>query len=137
MTNDKPAIRMKITVVKVGIRQRIEGKPYERLDFIGKTDKSGEKEITFVTFKPDVMDSIYEGNSFPADVVVETSQGKTESVITKVYLPDSRETAETTRTVLMSVSDMICSPEANREIPEDIRANHFELIRKIQKEALK
>jgi len=133
MTTDKPAMRMRITVVKVIDCHRVQGKPYDRMEFLAGTDKT-DKPITFVTFKPEIIDAIFEGNSFPADIVVETNEGKTESKVIKAYLPDSREIYENTRTVIMSVSDKIC---AKVEVPQDIIDSHWELVRKCQKEGLK
>ena len=104
------------------------------MDFTAKTDKTQEKELDFVTFKPDIMDAIYEGNSFPADIEIQTSQGKMESVIVKAYLPDARETAENTRAVIMAVVDMLCS---KIDVPPEIKDNHFNLIAQFQKDGLK
>ncbi len=136
-TTDKPAIRMQLTIVNIISRARVAGKPYERMEFTAKTDKTEDKELTFVTFSPSIMDAVYIGNSFPADVVVETNQGKTESVVVKAYLPDSREIYENTRTVIMSVSDMLCSPSALGYVTPEMIENHIALILKCQKEGLK
>jgi hypothetical protein len=134
MTNDKPAIRMQLTIVNIISRARVVGKPYERMEFTAKTDKTEDRDLTFVTFSPPIMDAVYIGNSFPADVTIETKESKTESIIYKAYLPDPRETAENTRTAIMTVSDMICSKV---EVPKDIIDDHYKLIEKCQKEGLK
>jgi len=134
MTNDKIAMRMRITVVKVINCQRVPGKFYDRMEFIGGSDRT-DKQLTFVTFRPEIIDAIFEGNSFPADVVVETEYGKTESVVVKAYLPDAREIAENARTSVMTVSEDLCYGVVN--IPTEILDDHWKLIRKFQKDGLK
>jgi len=133
MVTDQPGMRMRLTVVKVVNCARVQGRFYDRMEFTAKSDRT-DKEVTFITFKPEIIDAVFEGNSFPADVVIETKNGKTESVVVKAYLPDSREAAETLRTVIMSVSDNINS---KIDIPDDVEDNHWALVRKIQGDGLK
>jgi len=101
MNSDKYPIRMKLTVTEVGIRHRVEGKAYERMDFKAVGDKAGGKVLDFVTFSPDVMDAVESGKPFDADVVVE---GK-ECCVTKLVQPD-REVAMKAQTAVKAIARM-------------------------------
>jgi len=103
------------------------------MDFIADTDRT-DKPIPFVVFKPEIIDAVYVGNSFPADIEIQHKDDKTESVVVKAYLPDKTEIYRNGRETISSVSLMLSDKV---EIPQDIVNSHWDLVRKYQKEALR
>jgi len=127
-------IRFKLTIVKIGIKSPVEGKPYEKLTFTATCDKTGDKISEFVTFRPQVMEALVEGKTIEADVEIDKEKGQ--NVVVKIITNEpSREASIQAQVTVKAVADMSLSETV--KIPDDILENHWSLIRKWQNEALK
>lgn len=127
-------IRFKLTIVKIGVKSPVEGKPYEKLTFTAMCDRTGEKVSEFVTFRPQVMEALAEGKTIEADVEIDKEKGQ--NVVVKVIQPEpSREASIQAQVAVKAIADMSLSETV--KIPDDILENHWSLIRKWQNEALK
>jgi hypothetical protein len=132
MTNNP--IRFKLTIVKIGIKSPVEGKPYEKLTFTAKCDRTGDKISEFITFRPQIMDALVEGKTIEADVEIDKEKGQ--NIVVKVIQNElSRESSIQAQVAVKAVADMSLSETVT--LPQDILDSHWKLIRKWQDEALK
>lgn len=134
MTQDKQPMRYKLTIIKVGERQSVPNKSYQRLEFDATTEKTGNKPYTFLTFKQNVMDTIEKsvGKTIEADIITD------ERKVVDIY--QNGQSTQTVRDTSIkaqeAVKAVVALKVADKEVPQDIYDMSLEWIRKSLREGL-
>lgn len=135
MMQEKQPMRYKLTIIKVGERQDVPNKSYQKLEFDATTEKSGDKPYTFTTFKRNVMDAVEKsvGKTIDADVITD------ERKVTDVY--QNGQSTQTVRDTNIKAQEAVKSVVALLNtgvypVPQDIKDMTEEWIRKSLKEGL-
>lgn len=133
MTQEKQPIRLKLGIVKVGKRQDVPNKPYQKLEFTATTEKTGDKPYQFITFSSPVMDAVENsvGKTIEAEVI--TDERRVISVFQNGK--SNKDISIEAQVAVKAVVDLMV---ANKEyVPEDILQLTEDWIRKALLEALK
>lgn len=132
MAQEKQPIRLKLGIIKVGKRQDVPNKPYQKLEFTATTEKTEDKPYQFITFSSPVMD------------VIENSVGKT--IETELFTDErrvinifqngksSKDISIEAQVAVKATTDLLV---AGKEEEEDILELYKEWKRRAYQEALK
>ena len=134
MTQAKIPMRYKLTIIKVGERQSVPNKSYQKLEFDATTEKSGTKPYTFLTFKQNVMDVVEKSVGKTIDAEIITDERK----VVGVY--QNGQSTQTVRDTSIkaqeAVKAVVALKAAEKEVPQDIEDMTWEWIRKALREGL-
>jgi len=134
MAQEKPSVRVKLGIIKVGKRIDVPNKPYQKLDFTATTEKTEDKQYQFITFSSPVMDAVEGSIGKTLDVEVITDERKVLNVFDNGKVKTAKDASIEAQVAVKAVVDM---GNAGIDIPEDIQQMVIDWIRKALTEGLK
>lgn len=132
VVQEKQPIKLKIGIVKVGKRQDVPNKPYQKLEFTATTEKTEDKQYQFITFSPPVMDAVEGSIGKTIDAEVITDERKVVGILQNGKSP--KDTSIEAQVAVKAVVDLII---ADKDVPKNIQKLSMDWIKKALQEALK